>query len=131
MLKSILTSTVVVITIAGTSFSATGAAQAKNGRNAAFVVGAVLGVIGGLAAADAAVNDPPRRHKRIIVDERDDGDDFQPRFKQRRNAGFIQEADYVQPRVKSWKASPRCGLKTVRVDFEDGSWSTSKQRVCR
>jgi len=54
MFKTIATVTLLAATVGATSLSATGTAEAYNGRNAAFAAGAALGVLGGAALAAPA-----------------------------------------------------------------------------
>jgi hypothetical protein len=56
MLKKILASALVLATVAGASIATTGTAEARYGRQGAFVGGAAVGAVGGLLLGGALAN---------------------------------------------------------------------------
>ena len=69
MLKTILTSSLLLAAIAGAALSTTGAAQAGNGQNGAFALGAVGGLLVGGALASNAYGYGYQEPRRVVVHE--------------------------------------------------------------
>jgi hypothetical protein len=102
MLKKTLACGLIVATMAGTALATTGAAEARNGRNAAFAAGAAAGVIGGALLGGALSN-------RAYAE---------PYY-------YEPEPVYVEP-------EPVCYWRKQRVpNTYDAGWHWEKVQVCR